>query len=155
MTDRIIQLLTALFSTPEYKSCFIVDIEVRPPYNIQAFIDSDEGITLVICKSVSRYLESFLDEEIPEGKYSLEVSSPGLSRPLKLSRQYIKNVGRDIIVETLEGEHIEGKMTAADEQGFTVQTQHKEKIDNKKVLVTREITLLYTDIKEVKIAIKF
>lgn len=67
---------------------------------IQIFVDTDEGITIAQCAEISRELGAALDvQNIINEPYELEVSSPGIDKPLKLLRQYRKNVGRKYAVQ--------------------------------------------------------
>ena len=81
---------------------FLVDLEVRGARGSQAvdvFIDSDEGLGVGTLARISREVAFLLDTgEVIAGHYRLNVSSPGLDRPLKLPRQYKKNVGRALRV---------------------------------------------------------
>ena len=70
---------------------------------LRLYIDKVGGVNLDDCASVSRELSAVLDvEDFIEGKFTLEVSSPGLNRPLKKSADYEKNIGRLIKVKTFE-----------------------------------------------------
>src|SRR5690625_6116677 len=70
---------------------------------------SDSGMTLAKCQAFSRHIESYLDETLVLGeKYELDVSSPGLDRPLKLVRQYHNNIGRDLKVWLEDGTTVRG-----------------------------------------------
>ena len=95
----------AIASTPLY----LVDVEVRGQKNsriVRVFVDADEGVNLDTCASVSRQLGFLLEtEDVIDGKYRLEVSTPGVDRPLADPRQYKKNVGRPLSVryETEDG----------------------------------------------------
>ncbi|HXG38046.1 MAG TPA: ribosome maturation factor RimP [Bacteroidota bacterium] len=77
---------------------FLVDLQVRNDRGgkmVQLFIDTDRGITIEQCAEISRDLSRvFDDEQLFDGNYQLEVSSPGIDRPLRLLRQYHKNIGR-------------------------------------------------------------
>ena len=70
-------------------------------YYLRAYIDKEGGITINDCEAVSRELSDLLDEKdfIREG-YILEVSSPGLLRPLKKDRDFTRYLGKDIEVKT-------------------------------------------------------
>ena len=89
---------------------------------VEVFLDSTDGVTFAKCRKISRMVEEFLDEDpqIPE-KYTLDVSSAGIGRPLKLVKQYIKNIGRDIAVKTKEGEKYLGTMISADEDEIVLE----------------------------------
>jgi len=70
---------------------------------LRAFIDKEEGITLNDCEVFSRSLESLLDVEDPiAGPYTLEVSSPGLDRPLKNLNEFRRSVGKVVRIVTRE-----------------------------------------------------
>lgn len=86
---------------------FVVDLSLRGERQsqiLELFVDTDAGITADRCAAISRDLSSQLDQEslIPH-RYTLIVSSPGLDRPLKLLRQYRKNVGRNLRVRFQTG----------------------------------------------------
>jgi ribosome maturation factor RimP len=71
---------------------------------IQVFVDTDAGITIAQCAEISREVGAELDaQSVINEPYELEVSSPGIERPLKLLRQYKKNVGRKYKVRYLIG----------------------------------------------------
>ncbi|MDR3579290.1 MAG: ribosome maturation factor RimP [Oryzomonas sp.] len=70
---------------------------------LRLFIDKEGGVTLDDCADVSRELSAILDvEDVIPGHYSLEVSSPGLDRPLKKPADYERFVGRLVKVRTFE-----------------------------------------------------
>ena len=77
---------------------FLVDFKVKKTNNYKIFIDSDSGLQLEKCIGVNRKLRNQIDELdfYPEGDYSLEISSPGVDEPLKMMRQYKKNIGRKL-----------------------------------------------------------
>src|SRR5215208_1792773 len=83
-----------------HPSHFLVEVRIKPTNNIKVFIDSDEGIILSDLIEYNRKLYKQLEESgmYPDGNFSLEVSSPGLDEPLKLLRQYKKNIGRYVDV---------------------------------------------------------
>ncbi|HWJ90620.1 MAG TPA: hypothetical protein VNR87_05890, partial [Flavisolibacter sp.] len=79
-----------------HPSHFLVEIRIKPTNNIKVFIDADEGVILSDLIDYNRKLYRQLEESkiFPNDDFSLEVSSPGLDEPLKLFRQYKKNIGR-------------------------------------------------------------
>ena len=85
--------------------------------------DSDAGVTLDDCSRVSRELESYLDKSPELGeRYVLEVSSPGIERPLVRPRDYQRFAGKEIAVKTSEaigdlGKRVEGVLRGIDERG--------------------------------------
>lgn len=82
----------------EARSAFLVDVQIRSDRGgklVQAFVDTDEGITIELCADISRELDRMLSlHQVFQGSFHIEVSSPGLDKPLKLLRQYRKNIGR-------------------------------------------------------------
>jgi ribosome maturation factor RimP len=134
---------------------FIVDVTVRPGNVIDVTLDSDAGITIEACTEVHRHLLHEMDREVED--YSLEVSSPDLTKPLQVTRQYIKNIGRDLAVKKADKSKIEGRLLAANEQEITLLTEQKEEVPGKKgkKLVEREITIPFTDMTEAKVMIRF
>jgi ribosome maturation factor RimP len=132
---------------------FIVDITVGTGNQILVSVDSDAGISVGECVQISRHIESNLDREVDD--FSLEVSSPGLSTPLKVLRQYLKNIGREVEVVTISGEKQKGILKSADSMSFELDIRVKEKVDGKKVDVTKSLTYGFDQIKTVKIIISF
>ena len=70
---------------------------------LRLFLDKDGGVTLDDCSAVSRELSEILDvEDVVQGNYTLEVSSPGLNRPLKKEADFERYRGRLVKVRTFE-----------------------------------------------------
>lgn len=134
---------------------FIVEISVKPGNKIEVLVDRDSGLTVENCKMISRHIENSLDREKED--FGIDVSSPGVGRPLKVLRQYLKDIGRTVKVETNDGQKIEGQMSAATETEISVITQSKEEVPGKKgkKLVERTVLVPYSNIKETKIVISF
>lgn len=104
-------------------SLFLVDVRIKPTLNIKVYIDGDQGVSVDRLIQFNRTLYRQLVEEgvLPDGEFSLELSSPGLDEPLKLHRQYVKNIGRSVEVLTLDAQKVTGKLTEVSETGFTVE----------------------------------
>ena len=134
---------------------FIVEINVRPGNKIEVFIDRDSGLALEDCLKVSRHIEGNLDREAED--FALDVSSPGVGRPLKLKRQYVKNIGRNVEVKLTDGQKLEGVLLSADEEKIVVQTRTKEEVEGKKgkKWVERENDITFDQIVETKVTISF
>ena len=109
---------------------FLVEILVKGNINSQkvlVLIDSDSGLTIDGCAKISRSLGAQLElEELFDGKYTLEVSSPGLDHPLKNFRQYGKNLGRSLKVELNDGNIEEGKLSKVSEEAITINKGKKD-----------------------------
>jgi ribosome maturation factor RimP len=145
------QMLNGLLA--DHPTHFLVDIWIKPTNNIKVFIDADEGIILSLLIEYNRKLYKKLEESglFPDGDFSLEVSSPGLDEPLKLFRQYKKNVGRYVDVTRTDSSKVEGRLIEATEDGILVETE----TGKGKKKETRQESILFDDIKSTKIQIKF
>lgn len=112
-TKRISKYLDELFSEGSLADCFVIDIVQHGSKGITVYFDSDSGVSFEKCTQVSRYLEKRMDEDkVLNGDYVLDVSSPGVDRPLKYWRQYPRHIGRDLLVTMKDGQTIEGKLTS-------------------------------------------
>jgi ribosome maturation factor RimP len=132
---------------------FLVEVRIKPTNNVKVFIDADEGVILSDLINYNRKLYKLLEESglFPNDDFSLEVSSPGLDEPLKLHRQYKKNIGRFIDVTLKDESKKEGKLIAATEDGILLESEMGK---GKKKVVKQE-TILFSDIKLTKIQIRF
>ncbi|MBI2429295.1 MAG: ribosome maturation factor RimP [Ignavibacteriales bacterium] len=115
MSDTIVEKIKVLAQPIiDRNDAFLVDLLIRGERTskvVELYVDTDSGILLDQCSNISRELATILDEsDIIQGRYRLDVSSPGLDRPLKLLRQYKKNIGRTCKIVSME----EGKKVAAE-----------------------------------------
>jgi ribosome maturation factor RimP len=117
------------------------------------FIDGDQGVSIEKLVQYNRKLYKELEEGgmFPNGDFSLELSSPGLDEPLKMNRQYHKNVGRYVEVTAPEGEKLDGRLLEVTEEGIVVE-EVKGK-GKKQEIIKHEIP--FEKIKSTKIQIKF
>jgi ribosome maturation factor RimP len=117
-------------------------------------LDDDNGVNLQDCIDISRAIENNLDRE--EHDYALEVQSVGVGSPLKLVRQYKKNVGRTLIVKT-NSETIEADLVEANEENIVLSWTAREpkKIGKGKETVQKRQEIPYSEIKEAIVTIKF
>ena len=128
---------------------FLVEVVVQPGNRLVVYIDGDSGVTIDDCNELSRFIEQQLDRERED--FDLTVSSSGLDRPLKLLRQYRKNLGRELVVTPVEGEPVTGTLVRADESG--IELEHPVK--NTKKEIRKENTVFgFNELKTVKIIIK-
>jgi ribosome maturation factor RimP len=137
--ERIKRLAESLLAHPSH---FIVDVVVsvrRRPSKILVVLDGDEGIGIEDCAELNRRLSVALDQEPPlEGSYLLEVSSPGLDQPLRLLRQYKKNIGRKVRVKTAKGTD-EGILAHVTEHGIILQSGKAKNAMKEKEILFAEI----------------
>lgn len=135
---------------------FLIDVKVLPGNKIEVFVDGDNGLGINDCVDLSRHIEKSLDREVED--FSLEVSSPGATQPLKLSRQYIKHVGRDFELKLNDGSVFTGTLIEIGANGdLTLETTTREPkaIGKGKTNVTRTHNIQLQNIKESKIKLKF
>ncbi|MGF6845523.1 ribosome maturation factor RimP [Chitinophaga sp. W3I9] len=130
---------------------FLVDIRIKPTNNIKLFLDGDKGVPVATLVSFNRQLYPLLEaaELFPNNDFSLEVSSAGLDEPLKLHRQYLKNIGRKVEVTLLDGSVKEGTLQTVTEDAINIE----ELIGKKKEKKSTDLKL--NEIKHIKVCIVF
>lgn len=139
-------------------SYFLVGIEYKPsigglPARVRISVDGDNGITIDVCSGISRAISGILETSPQfEGAYVLEVSSPGLESGLQLHRQYVKNIGRGLKVQFLDGTEIKGKLLEVKADEITVAYKPKEA---KKKDPAVEQTIAFSQIKKAVVQISF
>jgi ribosome maturation factor RimP len=128
---------------------FLVEVLIKPSNRIYVFIDGDHGVTISDCVGLSRYIESQLDRETED--YELNVSSSGADQPIRLPRQYLKNIGRSLQVKLAEDNIITGKLEEVTKNGIILATPG----DKKKKMAPETLNLHFEDIIESKVIILF
>lgn len=138
-----------------FRSCFVVDVKYHNR-KLEIFLDSDERLDLDMCSRISRWLSHKLEQaDAINEHYTLEVSSTGLDRPLKLYRQYVKNIGREVEVYLKDGRIVEGRLSDVKPDLITLQSEFIEKENKKKVKKTIDTIIVFEDIIKTFIKIKF
>ncbi len=134
---------------------FLVDISISASNSIFITIDGDKGVGIDSCIAISRLVESSLNRD--EEDFELEVASAGVGQPLKIARQYTKNLGRDVEVLKKNGEKLKGSLVFATDTDFTVKFTKKVAVEGKKAKqnVEEVLTLAYSDVKATKVVISF
>ncbi len=127
------QIQNLLESISEREGFMLIDVSLKGNVNnpvIEAFVDNETGVTAEDCETLSRKFEAALEEEILKGKkYRLDVSSPGIDRPLKYLQQYKKHVGRNFRISFIDGEEkktFEGKLAGIDGNELTFLRKEEE-----------------------------
>jgi len=138
----------------ERPSLFLVDLNISDSYKITVTLDGDNGVNLQDCIDISRVIDNNLDRE--EQDFSLEVASAGVSTPLKMVRQYKKNIGRTLKVKTAT-ETIEAVLEQVSDESIVLSwtTREPKKIGKGKETVQKTLTLPYSEIKEAIVTIIF
>lgn len=108
---------------------FVVNIKIKPVNNVKVYLDADSGMSIGKCAAVNRKLYAVLETEnlYPEGDFSLEVSSPGVDEPLKVKRQYKKNIGRNVLVKMNDGTEKLGLLKDVDDEKMVLEIKQAKK----------------------------
>ncbi len=150
--DKVKELLDA--GLAEYPDLFLIDLTITDSNKIIVTLDGDNGVQLQDCINISRAIEHNLDRE--EQDFALEVASAGVSAPLKLVRQYKKNVGRTLSVKT-KTQTIQAELVDVSDEDITLEWSSREpkKIGKGKETVLHNEKIAYGDIVEAVVTIIF
>ena len=143
-------VLEQIESLPE---AFLIEVKSTPGNKITVLLDADDGITIDRCIKINRALYKYIEENglYPDDNFSLEVSSPGVDRPLQSHRQYLKNIGRKVEVLYTDGTKLEGTLTKVNDENITIEQQEGKG----KNMITKEVTILFNEIKHTTVLITF
>lgn len=138
----------------EDETLFLIDFTIGSDNRIKVVIDGDHGVTVADCIKISRAIEHNLDRE--EEDFALEVASAGAAAPIVMPRQYKKNIGRKLEVETLTTTY-EGNLTAVEENYIVLEWKAREPkpIGKGKVTVQKREEIGFSDIRKAKVVLKF
>lgn len=101
-------LVTPIIEANNFELVDVEYVKEGSNYYLRVYADKEDGITIDDCVLISRALNEKLDEdEFIEDAYILEVSSPGLGRPLKKDKDFIRSIGEDVELKLYRG--IDGK----------------------------------------------
>ncbi|MDO5481870.1 MAG: ribosome assembly cofactor RimP [Bacteroidaceae bacterium] len=139
----------------EGKEYFLVDASVDEQNKITVEIDHKDGVWIEDCCELSKFIEEHFDRDVED--FELEVGSAGIGQPFKVLQQYINSIGYEVELLTTEGKKMKGALTSADENGFVVTIEEKQKLEGKKrpQIVEVDKTFGYADVKWVKNIIDF
>ncbi|MCR5154873.1 MAG: ribosome maturation factor RimP [Lachnospiraceae bacterium] len=124
----------------ERNDCELVDVEFAKEagtFYLRAIIDKEGGFTVNDCETVSRELSDLLDQkDFINESYILEVSSPGLDRPLKKENDYKRSLGKDVEIKLYKAiekqKEFEGQLKSYTEDTVTILINNEEKTFEKK-----------------------
>ena len=150
--QRIEELIADKISEGSY---FVVSLDVSTVNKIKLVVDKMEGITIQECVAFSRAIEHNLDREAED--FELEVTSPGLTSPLLVKKQYEKNIGRELNVLKKDKTKIKGTLTAVNNETVVLLEKNRLKVEGKKKkqLLEQEHIISYSDIDSALIEINF
>ena len=135
---------------------FLVDVAISADNHIVVEIDSYEGsVSIDNCVAITRAVEQAFDRDKED--YELEVGSAGLTSPLKVKAQYVKNIGNDVEVLTTQGVERKGGLSEVGDDTFTIKVAKKVKREGAKrpVMVEEDVTIKYSETKYTKYLIQF
>ena len=135
---------------------FLVDVAISADNHIVVEIDSYEGsVSIDNCVAITRAVEQAFDRDKED--YELEVGSAGLTSPLKVKAQYVKNIGNDVEVLTTQGAKLKGMLSEVGDDTFTIKVAKKVKPEGAKrpVIVEEDVTIKYSETKYTKYLIQF
>ena len=136
--------------TPEI---FLVSIKIKPTNNIKVYLDADNGLSIERCVKINRAMYRVIEEKgwYPDGNFSLEVSSAGIEEPLKMIRQYRKNMGRQVEVILNDDSRYQGKLISVEEAA--IQIEYTEGKNKKAVTTVKELP--FDQVKQTTVQIVF
>lgn len=151
MAETLVEKLTALVEPIVTElDLELVEVQYRQEQHgwvIRIIIYAEDGVTIEHCKSVSKEVSYLLDvEDFITQKYHLEVSSPGLDRPLTLPRDFARNIDKKVTITLADGDDVfstSGTIVKVDDEDITLLTDNEE------------LTFHYTAVKKAKLIIDF
>jgi len=149
LKDQISELVTPAVSVQGF---YLEDVHVATPGNhriVTCIVDGDASLNLDQVTSVSRVISELLDEAafMGETPFTLEVTSPGVDRPLTQPRHFAKNVDRLLKIIKLDGTEVTGRILSNTDQDVTLTVTVKKE--------TLEQTVPLADIKRAVVEIEF
>ena len=125
---RTEELMTPILDRMNFELVDVEYVKEGGTWYLRAYIDKEGGITVNDCEAVAREMNEILDrEDFVEDSYVFEVSSPGLGRPLKKEKDYIRSMGKEVEIRTYRAINREkefyGILSAYDENTVTIKTE--------------------------------
>lgn len=140
----------------ENEATFLVDVDIKGSVNnqkIQVFIDGDDLVDIDECTRINRKLSDLMEEkDLIDGRYVIEVSSPGVSKSLKYIRQYPKHKGRELDIVTKDKNKYTGKLIDVVENEIVVLVKQGK---SKKEQNEQAIHLPHAEIDTARVLIRF
>lgn len=164
--EQIAELLKPYLNNDQF---YVVDSQVAGRrggrIKVTILLDSDAGISIDECATISRQLGNDMEEQhlFDDAPFTLEVSSPGVDFPLTFARQYKRNIGRQLLVALTDGEQHRGTLVSADDAGIVLdiipearsKSKQKKDLDAGIVRLSGPTPLPYEQIKKATVEIVF
>ena len=138
----------------QWPEVFLVDLTTSSSNKITVLLDADNGMNIARCAALNRSLYKYVENEnlFGAGNFSIEVSSPGIDRPLTSIRQYRKNIGRNLEVVTIDESRLHGNLIEVNETGIVIEVPVATK---KKISETKTIEIPFAEIRQAKVLVTF
>ncbi len=126
--QRTEELISPVLERNQFELVDVEYVKEGSEWYLRAYIDKEGGITVNDCETVAREMNEILDrEDYVEGSYIFEVSSPGLGRPLKKEKDYVRALGKNLEVRTyraINGEkEFYGILKSYNEDAVTIEAE--------------------------------
>lgn len=127
---------------------FLVDIKEKSSSAFIVYVDDMNGLSIGDCQRINKQIYNALDNESED--FSLEVSSPGLTKPFKVIDQYIKNINKQIEIVCLDGIKHKGLLKSIESKEISLEVKHKKgnKFENRTEIIS------FDTIKSAKVVIE-
>ena len=147
--DQIAELIAPALQQAGY---FLEDINIVSPGNhriVTVIVDGESALNLDQVTVASKLVSELMDEAsfMGDTPFTLEVTSPGIDRPLTLPRHYAKNLTRLLKVTKTDGVVVTGRITSNSESDVTLSVVEKKE--------TKEVVIALADIKRAVVEIEF
>ncbi|MBW7839473.1 MAG: ribosome maturation factor RimP [Chitinophagaceae bacterium] len=138
----------------KWPEVFVLETTISATHKVTVLLDADNGMNIERCAEVNRALYKFVEDQqfFENQNFSMEVSSPGIDRPLTERRQFRKNIGRNIDVQKDDGTRLKGRLTGVTEEEISLEKEEKKK---KKQSEPEIITIPFKEIRQVKVLVTF
>lgn len=138
----------------KWPEVFVLETTISATHKVTVLLDADNGMNIERCAEVNRVLYKFVEDQqfFENQNFSMEVSSPGIDRPLTERRQFRKNIGRNIDVQKDDGTRLKGRLTGVTEEEISLEKEEKKK---KKQSEPEIITIPFKEIRQVKVLVTF
>ncbi|MCI5622100.1 MAG: ribosome maturation factor RimP [Lachnospiraceae bacterium] len=142
--QRTEELILPILEENQFELVDVEYVKEGSDWYLRAYIDKDGGITVNDCELVARKMNEILDrEDYIDGSYIFEVSSPGLGRPLKKEKDYVRAMGKELEIRTYRTidheKEFYGILKAFDENSVTIVTEDERELvfDKKDIALIR------------------
>ena len=133
---RTEELITPILDRMNFELVDVEYVKEAGTWYLRAYIDKEGGIAVDDCEVISRILSDWLDQtDFIEDSYILEVSSPGLGRPLKKERDFERSLGEEVEIRLYKAlnkqKEFTGILKAYDKETVTIETAEGELVFNR------------------------